>query len=110
MKPEKLISVDLLMADPVWKSGGDPFDPYYMGYQDALDNVEVTIEHLPSWNAWKPVHGRWIRTMRFDDESPVRCSECLMDFSYIDGMCYLVLDARLPHYCPNCGSKNKVEE
>lgn len=48
MATEKLISVDLLMSETVWKCGGDPYDPYYMGYQDALDNVESVIDNQPT--------------------------------------------------------------
>ena len=49
-------------------------------------------------------HGRWINICR-DSESARQCSECLQDFDYIDGICYLVSGQRLPNYCPNCGAK-----
>ena len=49
--------------------------------------------------------GRWKRTRRYDEDAPVQCSQCLMEFDYIDGMCYLVAGEELPFYCPNCGAK-----
>ena len=48
---KRLIDTNVLMEDSIWKCGGDPFDPYYMGYQDALDNIEVTIENQPTVDA-----------------------------------------------------------
>ena len=45
---KRYIEVNALMEDRIWKCGGDPYDPYYMGYQDALDNVEVTIDNQPT--------------------------------------------------------------
>ena len=52
METEKrLIDAYALMEETVWKCGGDPYDQYYMGYQDALDNVEVTIENQPTVDA-----------------------------------------------------------
>ena len=67
MATKRLIDSNALMEDSIWKCGGDPYDPYYMGYQDALDNVEVTIENQPTVDAvevvrcknckrWNPWH------------------------------------------------------
>lgn len=47
---KRYIEVNALMEDRIWKCGGDPYDPYYMGYQDALDNVEVTIDNQSTAN------------------------------------------------------------
>ena len=48
---KRLIDANALMKAHVWKCGGDPYDQYYMGYQDALDNVEVIIENQPTVDA-----------------------------------------------------------
>ena len=45
---KRYIEVNALMENRIWKCGGDPYDQYYMGYQDALDNVEVTIDNQPT--------------------------------------------------------------
>lgn len=50
------------------------------------------------------VRGEWINTDAFDKESNVKCSECEMEFDYIDGICYLCAGHRLPNFCPNCGA------
>ena len=52
---ERYVEVNALMEDRIWKCGGDPYDPYYMGYQDALDNVEVTIDNQPTADVVKVV-------------------------------------------------------
>ena len=63
------------------------------------------LTYAPRVDAVEVVHGRWKRTSLYDEESSVQCSECLMEFDYIDGMCYLVTGSELPFYCPNCGAK-----
>ena len=67
-------------------------DRYFVLHTDPVDVTKV-------------VHGRWERTSMYDEDSSVQCSECLMEFDYIDGMCYLVTGSELPLYCPNCGAK-----
>ena len=49
--------------------------------------------------------GKWIKVDEYDKDSNVICSNCNMEFSYIDGICYLVCGEELPNYCPNCGGK-----
>lgn len=63
------------------------------------------IVNAPTVDAVEVVHGHWKRTSMYDEESSVQCSACLMEFDYIDGMCYLVTGSELPFYCPNCGAK-----
>lgn len=62
------------------------------------------IDKYPAADVQPVRHGRWINICG-DSESLRQCSECLQDFDYIDGICYLVSGQRLPNYCPNCGAK-----
>jgi len=48
-------------------------------------------------------HGEWVKTYEYDNDSPVQCSDCLMEFDYIDGIGHLT-DKELPNFCPNCGA------
>ena len=69
------------------------------------------LEKLPTWNdavslvgsapTIEPKRGKWIK---IGDCDAVQCSECLDDFDYIDGLCYLCHGQELPNYCPNCGA------
>ena len=70
-----------------------------------LDEITQEIFDTPTADAVEVVHGRWIKTNKYDEDSSVQCSKCLMEFDYIDGVCYLVTGSELPHYCPNCGAK-----
>lgn len=72
---------------------------------DVLKMVATWLEEAPIVDAVEVVHGRWIKTNKYDEDSSVQCSKCLMEFDYIDGVCYLVTGSELPHYCPNCGAK-----
>lgn len=76
---------------------------------DGLSNQIKRSAHrilasLPAADVVPVRHGRWIN-IDGDEESHRQCSECLQDFSYIDGLCYLVTGQRLPRYCPNCGAR-----
>ena len=78
------------------------------GYEDGnADEIPVVfkrdIEAIPAADVVPVRHGRWINICG-DRESPRQCSECLQDFDYIDGICYLVSGQRLPRYCPACGA------
>ena len=64
----------------------------------------VTMDRIAAADVAPVRHGRWINICG-DSESPRQCSDCLQDFDYIDGICYLVSGQRLPQYCPNCGAK-----
>ena len=92
---KRLIDANALMEETVWKCGGDPYDQYYMGYQDALDNVEVTIENQDTVDAVEVVHGRWEQDGIYN-----RCSVChkLTMMPHLNGL------ARFS-FCPNCGTK-----
>ena len=57
----------------------------------------------------KVKHGEWIKICKYDNDSPVQCSVCLMDFDYIDGIGYLT-DKELPNFCPNCGADMRGEK
>lgn len=50
------------------------------------------------------VYGKWKKVEGYDPESRVYCSECCMRFDYVDGLCFICSDRRLPRYCPNCGA------
>ena len=102
---KRYIEVNALMEDRIWKCGGDPYDPYYMGYQDALDNVEVTIENQPTVDAVEVVHGEWsIIEDDYDDAPILECSVCEMSFR-VEEYDWLLPQAQTYHYCPNCGAK-----
>ena len=60
-KKNWLIDAGKLMEDPVWKFGGDPYDQYYMGYQDAMDNVECVIDAQPTVDAVEVVRCKHCR-------------------------------------------------
>ena len=91
MDEKRYIEVNALMEDRIWKCGGDPYDPFYMGYQDALDNVEVTIDNQPTADVVEVVHGRWI----VESDESIRCSVCCFNRAHI----------KMPmDYCPNCGA------
>ena len=64
----------------------------------------ANIFAIPAADVVPVVHGKWIRIDKYDKESPVQCSACLADFSYIDGVCWLCSGYELPLYCPNCGA------
>lgn len=96
----------------------------FAGANCELDFCQITgnaQKHIPhskmpdcplievSSDSVQPVkHGRWINICG-DSESMRQCSECLQDFDYIDGICYLVSGQRLPLYCPNCGAKMDMD-
>lgn len=58
---KKLIEVHAFANCPVFSCGGDPHDPYYAGYCDALDRVVEWMESFPAMDA-VPV---------------VRCKDCV---------------------------------
>lgn len=68
------------------------------------------VEEMPTVDATIVVHGRWIKKEKYSNDSGVVCSECKMEFDYIDGVCYLVSGSKLPHYCPNCGTKMDLKD
>ena len=76
---KRLIDAYALMEETVWKCGGDPYDQYYMGYQDALDNVEVTIENQPTVDAVEVVRCKdcihWDKDFLWCDRKNVRFAE-----------------------------------
>ena len=74
-------------------------------HKTLIMDMKHAFLELPTVDAVEVAHGQWKRTSKYDAEAPVQCSECLMVFDYIDGICYLVADTKLPHYCPNCGAK-----
>ena len=76
----------------------------YIDWDDDVERwtLRCEPEDIP---AVEVVRGRWVKTNRYDEDSSVQCSQCLMEFDYIDGVCYLVEGKELPNYCPNCGVK-----
>ena len=61
------------------------------------------IKDMPSADVIEVKHGKWIKTYEYGNADLVQCSACLMEFDYIDGVCYLT-DRKLPEFCPNCGA------
>lgn len=105
----RLINADALMKFLIRI---DHYDKEH-GSEDFVLGIETVLEyaeHLPAVDAVPVVHGCWHRVSKYDPEANVQCSKCLMTFDYIDGICYLVADAKLPHYCPNCGAKMDLED
>ena len=74
------------------------------GHPRAIKRAAKIVADFPAADVAPVRHGRWINICG-DRESPRQCSECLQDFDYIDGICYLVSGQRLPQYCPNCGAR-----
>lgn len=77
------------------------------GQPRAIRRARRILENFPASDVVEVRHGRWINICG-DSESPRQCSECLHDFDYIDGICYLVSGQELPNFCPNCGAKMEV--
>ena len=73
-------------------------------FLNGIETAKEIVDKTLSADVAPVVHGKWINICG-DSESPRQCSECLQDFDYIDGICYLVSGQRLPLYCPNCGAK-----
>jgi hypothetical protein len=84
-------------------------DASYWDNQDE-DVIWNLVQDAPTVDAVEVVHGRWIKTNKYDEDSSVQCSKCLMEFDYIDGVCYLVIGSELPNYCPNCGAYMRGDE
>ena len=78
---KRLIDADALMEAHVWKCGSDPYDPYYMGYQDALDNVEVVIENLPTVDAVEVVRCKDCKHYVWDEVDG--CHVCIEISKYV---------------------------
>lgn len=74
-------------------------------YADGWNAAIEILENTPGADVEPIRHGEWVQIDKYDKESNVYCSNCLQEFSYIDGVCYLVTGFRLPHYCPFCGAK-----
>lgn len=113
----RLIDADALMEETVWKCGGDPFDQYYMGYQDALDNVEATIDAQDTVDAVPVVHGRWENAGGDLHSSgyAVYCSVChknhFVHYKYSLGGLYGRKELfEKPKYCPSCGAVMECKE
>ena len=99
----ELINKALLVGkDGLFSKRGCPGNCQYCGLW-SKEGCRVILE-APTADAVEVVHGHWKRTSMYDEESSVQCSACLMEFDYIDGMCYLVTGSELPFYCANCGA------
>ena len=55
---KRLIDVHAFANCPVFSCGGNPNDPYYAGYCDALDRVIECLEFFPTANAVELPKGR----------------------------------------------------
>ena len=105
----RLIDADKLMDETVWKIGGDPFDQYYMGYQDALDNVEATIDAQDTVDAVEVVHGRWLYDSGSGKHFCSACDEFALSFKKDRWAVGELYETFLTDYCPNCGAKMDLE-
>ena len=93
----RYIDADLLKDD--WQENNGN----YMCVEDAID-----IQ--PTADVRENVRGEWQRMLFNGDTDYVRCSNCGMDFEYINGVCYLVAKNELPNFCPNCGADMRHEK
>ena len=104
---DRQAAIDALGERPVvWDEWTDE---YTLGQRKQYDYDKLAIEALPSAEVVPVKRGKWIN-ITGDEDSPRQCSVCLQDFSYIDGLCYLVCGQHLPMYCPNCGAKMYLKE
>ena len=74
------------------KESLEVYDPYYDGYEDAIDHVDDWMDAQPTVDAVEVVHGRW-ETIEGREYLGCLCSNC-QKWS----------DAKT-NYCPNCGAK-----
>lgn len=79
-------------------------------YAEGMRDVIQDIKNAPVADVVPVVYGHWIKKEKYSNDSGVVCSECKMEFDYIDGVCYLVSGSELPHYCPSCGTKMDLED
>ena len=83
--------------------------PFDLGILQGATFAITKTKSISAADVQPVKHGRWINICG-DSESMRQCSECLQDFDYIDGICYLVSGQRLPPYCPNCGATMDGED
>ena len=65
---KKLIEVHAFANCPVFSCGGDPNDPYYAGYCDALDRVVEWMESFPAVDAVPVVRCKDCKHYGWDQE------------------------------------------
>lgn len=105
-------AIDLLMTRFPYKVPGRPdtYHPYNEAWADACSYALDLIRHHPPADVRPVRRGRWVRINKYDKESNVKCPSCNEEFSYIDGVCYLVFGHELPLFCPKCGADMKEAE
>ena len=79
------------------------------GESVTLEEIEQVIDRMEPADVAEVKHGKWIKTYEYGNADLVQCSACLMEFDYIDGVCYLT-DRKLPEFCPNCGADMRGEK
>lgn len=75
---------------------------FIQGLQDGYLRVLSDLERLPSAER----KGKWIECDDSWDGVYYECSECKEAFTLIDG----TPSDNLYNFCPNCGSRNEVNE
>ena len=120
-----LVDVHAFTNSPVFSCGGNPNDPYYAGYCDALDRVLEHLEHFPTVDAVEVKHGRWVHPKGYGILNGFLCSECNQEeASYHpihpihplgNGSCKADEHGNFYYppkinYCPNCGAKMDSED
>ena len=74
----------------------------------VLDKAERAISEMPAVDVQPVKHGRWISTEELYYNGMTKCSCCNEEY-YIEDIQNLQGDLRVVNYCPNCGSKNRMD-
>lgn len=104
-KMKKLIEVHAFANCPVFSCGGNPNDPYYAGYCDALDRVVEWMENFPAVDAVPVVHGRWLYDSGSGKHFCSSCNEDALSFKKDTLWGGDLYEVCLTDYCPHCGAK-----
>ena len=104
----ELIDRQAFLKNKVWNCGGNPSDPYYNGYSDALDRVQEVLEAAPTVAAVPVVRGEWtvVELNDWGDEVIYECPICKEAFQIIEG----TPEENSYNYCPNCGADMRGAE
>lgn len=108
-KERRLIDVDSFKKESVFDyySDRDLYYPYCVGYNNALNRVEESLDAAPTVDAAEVVHAEWL-DIRFDSmwrSMLATCSHCKVrgEVRVKSNECgFAVPDS---DYCPNCGAK-----
>lgn len=95
---DEYISREALLAEIAadygnWIAYNDTDELYRQGVKDNYSDTIRLINYIPAADVQPVKHGRWMY--------PFYCSECGFTPYYSSDLTY--------NYCPNCGSKNRME-